>query len=257
MSFFAGLAGIFFDEIRPFAAAATLIITVVDATFIERELRRRLKVAAQVCERFDCDLYGLPWKGLVAGNPVDPEDITRAARAWKRGNEKLVDWYPKAIGRAPLEFARFVCQRTNLWYDSTLRRGYAKGLFNGAWIAFAILALPAIARGLDTINVILSLVPAAPLLIWAIREGLRQRDAATANDMLKAEVEAAIESYIAGGLHAEAEALQRARDVQDGIFQRRVATNPLLLPQLYHWRRSGMEEQMNDGAEALLRRAGF
>lgn len=256
LPFIAGLIGIFFDAIRPFAAALTLIITVIDTTFIEREFRRRLKVAARVCERFDCDLYGLPWKVLVAGKPVDPEDITKAARAWKRGDEKLVDWYPAAVDRAPLEFARFVCQRANLWYDSTLRRGYAKGLFIGAWLAFAILAVTALARGLDFLNFILSIVPAAPLMIWSIREGLRQGDAASANDVLKGEVEAAIEGYIAGELDADG-ASHRARDIQDGIFQRRVGTSPLLLPQLYDWRRSGMEEQMNEGADALLKRAGF
>ena len=256
LPFIAGLIGIFFDAIRPFAAALTLVITVVDTTLIEREFRRRLKIAARVCERFDCDLYGLPWKVLVAGKPVDPEDIIRAARSWKRGDAKLVDWYPTAIDRAPLEFARFVCQRANLWYDSALRRGYAKGLFIGSWLAFAILAFTALARGLDFLNFILSSVPAAPLMIWAIREGLRQGDAASANEILKAEVEAGIESYIAGELDADRASLC-ARDIQDGIFQRRVGTSPLLLPQLYDWRRSGMEEQMNEGADALLKRAGF
>lgn len=255
LPFIAGLIGIFSDAIRPFAAAITLVITVTDATFIEREVRRRLKVAARVCERFDCDLYGLPWKVLVAGKPVDPEEIIRAARAWKHGDVKLVDWYPTAVGRAPLEFARFVCQRANLWYDSALRRGYAKGLFIGAWLTLAILALTALVRGLDFLNFILSLVPAAPPMIWAIREGLRQRDAASANDVLKGEVDAAIESYIGGELDADA-ASRCARDIQDGIFQRRVDTSPLLLPQLYDWRRFGMEEQMNEGADTLLQRAG-
>jgi len=256
LPFVAGLIGIFYEALRPFVATLTLIITVVDTTYIERALRRRLKVAAQVCERFDCDLYGLPWKVLVAGKPVDPEEITKAARSWKNGDAKLVDWYPETVHRAPLEFARFVCQRANLWYDSALRRGYANALYIGAGVALVILATTALVRGLDLMNFILSIIPAAPLMIWAIREGLRQMDAAGANDILKGEVETAIQSYIAGSLDGQA-ATQYARDIQNGIFQRRVGTNPLLVPQLYHWRRSGMEEQMNEGAEALLKRAGY
>ncbi|WP_152048888.1 S-4TM family putative pore-forming effector [Aureimonas psammosilenae] len=256
LPFIAGLVGVYFDTFRPFAAAVTLIITVVDTTFIDREFRHRLKVAARVCERFDCDLYGLPWKMLVAGKPVDFEDISKAAQNWKRGDGKLVDWYPKAVDRAPLEFARFVCQRANLWYDSTLRRGYARSLFIGAWLALAILAVMALARGLDLLNFFMSIAPAAPMMVWAIREGLRQNDAATANDTLKGEVETAIKTYISGALDAGA-ATQLARDIQDGIFLRRIGTTPLLIPQLYHWRRSSMEGQMNDGADALLKRAGF
>ena len=254
--FVLGLVGIFVDAVRPYSAVATLLITVVDTTAIDREFRRRLKAVARICERFDCDLLRLRWKTVVAGKPVDPEDVGRAARAWRGGDRKLLNWYPVEVARAPLEFARFVCQRTNLWYDSALRRGYAKALWAGAILASAILTITAGVQGLDLLNFVLSIVPAAPLMIWAIREALRQTDAAAANDMLRGEVESAIASFLAGDL-SERDAADRARDIQDGIFQRRVATSPVLISQIYGWRRSGMEQQMNEGADSFLTRAGY
>ena len=156
----------------------------------------------------------------------------------------------------PWYLARFACQRSNLWYDSELRRGYAKWLFSSAWLAVAALGVIGIAQKLDFINFIVFMVPATPVFIWAIHEGFRQKDAATANDALKSEVESAIEDFISGDL-AEGIAIARARDIQDGIFQRRVASSPLLFPQAYRWRRKGMEHQMNEGADALIRRAGY
>jgi hypothetical protein len=254
--FVLGIVGIFNQEIRPATAAITLLITVVDATWLDRQFRRRLAVAARVCERFDCDLFGLPWRPLIAENPVDHEDVVRAAKDWGKWDDRLRDWYPVAVGRAPLDLARFACQRSNLWYDSELRRGYAKWLFSGAWLAVAALGVIGITLKLDFINFIVFMVPAAPVFIWAIREGFRQKDAATANDALKSEVESAIEDFISGDL-AEGIAIARAREIQDGIFQRRVASSPLLFPQAYRWRRKGMEHQMKEGADALIRRAGY
>lgn len=256
LPFVLGIVGIFIEAIRPATAAITLLITVVDATWLDREFRRRLAVAARVCERFDCDLFQLSWRPLIAAKPIDHEEVVRAAKNWGKGDDKLRDWYPMAIGRAPLELARFACQRSNLWYDSELRRGYAKWLFSGAWLAVASFAMIGIFQKLDLVNFIVFMVPAAPVFIWAIREGFRQKDAATANDTLKHEVESAIEEIMVGNL-AEGSAIARAREIQDGIFQRRVASSPLLFPQAYRWRRKGMEHQMNEGADALIRRAGY
>ena len=143
-----GIGGIFNQEIRPATAAITLLITVVDATWLDRQFNRRLAVAARVSERFDCDLFGLPWRPLIASKPVDHEDVVRAAKDWGKGDDKLRDWYPVAVGRAPLDLARFACQRSNLWYDSELRRGYTKWLFGGAWLAVAALGVIGIAQKL-------------------------------------------------------------------------------------------------------------
>lgn len=251
-----GLIAIFSDSVRSVAAAVTLIITVVDATWMDRRLRQLYAIPVRVSERFDCLLYDLPWRVLIAGKPVDHEEIVRSARRWSAGDAKLIDWYPVAVGRAPRGFARFVCQRTNLWYDSTLRRGYAKKLMIGAWSALAIFVALAIINDLNLINFVLSVVPTAPLMIWAIREALRQQDAAAANETLKSEVESALDRWRTQAMTAE-EAEARAREIQDGIFLRRVGASPMLLEKIYHWRRNEMEGQMNEGADELVTRAGY
>ena len=43
-------------------------------------------------------------------------------KQWSGNESKLRDWYSDIDDTAPLVLARIVCQRTNLWYDSSLRR---------------------------------------------------------------------------------------------------------------------------------------
>lgn len=122
-------------DVRPYTAALALLVALVDVTLLDRVQRARLKLAAKIGEAFDCEVLSLPWNRFVAGRPAEPETVAEAASAWRGGDETLVDWYPAAVGRAPLHLARIICQRTNLWYDAKLRRHY------GTWILTA--AVPA------------------------------------------------------------------------------------------------------------------
>ena len=83
----------------------------------------------------------------------------------------------------------------------------------------------------------------------------RQRDAADAQKLARAEAEALWELALAGGCD-DSECERRSREFQNSIFQRRTS-NPLLLPFVYHWLRSGMEIDMNLGAADFLRQAGI
>lgn len=64
----------------------------------------------------------------------------------------------------------------------------------------------------------------SPAIFWAIREQFRQSDSAATNETLKGEAEKFLESVRAGGCD-DAECDKRSRELQDALFQRRVA-NP-------------------------------
>jgi hypothetical protein len=242
--------------IRPYTAGVALVVSVLDVTVLDRMHRAKLKLAAKIAEAFDCEVLSLPWNRFVAGKPADPETIIEAQAAWRGGDGKLVDWYPLAMGKAPLHFARIICQRTNLWYDAKLRRHY------GAWVlvfaAVLLLALVAAASftGL-TVALLISTVlpPAAPVLIWSLREYFRQRDTAEAQETAKAEAESLWERA-KGGECAEPDCATMSREFQNAIYARRVSS-PLMLPGVYRWLRPAMETQMNKGAEAYLAEIGL
>ena len=244
------LIGLFEVRARPYVAIIALIVTALDACWLDRAQRRKLKTAASISEKLDCGLLQIPWNNFSAGKPVDPELIDASARTWAGGDDRLRDWYPAAVGTVPLHLARIVCQRTNLWYDSELRRRYARILVASSVILPLVLFCTALATGLKVVDLATLLTPAAPVLVWALRENFRQLDAAQAIESLKGEAEKLFDAAKTGGCD-EAECGCRSREFQDGIFTRRSA-NPLIFPFIYSWMRDEMETRMNAGADELV-----
>ena len=251
------IAGLFTPGVRPYAAALALLLTVADVAFLDRLQRQKLRLAAKIAEAFDEQVLEIPWNKFVAAKRADPEAIAGAAAAWARGksDEKLVDWYPPAVGKAPMHLARIICQRTNLWYDATLRRHYGDWVRGVGGLLVVALFFGALFAGLTVeLFVTTVLAPAAPVLTWSMREYFRQKDTAEAQETLKSDAEALWDRAKAGQCE-EAECLAQSRKFQNAIYTRR-SNSPLILPWLYPWRRPAMERQMNRGAEAYLKEIG-
>lgn len=252
------IAGLLAPVLRPYTAALALLITVADVAFLDRLQRKTLRLAAKIAEAFDEWVLEISWNKFVAGKRADPEAIAGAAAGWarRRSDDKLVDWYPPSVGKAPMHLARIICQRTNLWYDATLRRHY------GDWVrGFGALLVMALFFGALLVGLTIELfvtavlAPAAPVLTWSMREYFRQKDTADAQEILKGDAEALWDRAKAGGCN-EPECLVQSREFQNAIYTRR-STSPLIIPWLYPLRRPEMERQMNQGAEAYLKEIGL
>jgi hypothetical protein len=249
--------GLFNPELRPYGAALALLITVSDVAFLDRLQRQKLRLAAKIAEAFDEQVLEIPWNGFVAGRRADPETVAGAAAAWTRrkSDEKLTDWYPTAVATAPMHLARIICQRTNLWYDATLRRHYGDWVRGVGGLLVMGLFFGALMAGL-TIELFVTtvLAPAAPVLTWSMREYFRQKDTADAQESLKGDAEALWDRAKTGQC-SEPDCLVQSREFQNAIYARR-STSPLIIPWLYPLRRPQMERQMNQGAEAYLAELG-
>lgn len=242
---------------RPYIAALSLIISFLDAAVLDRLQRKRLQTAAKIAEQFDTEVLAIPWNAFVAGKRLDPELIDEAASVWSGEARKrlILDWYPPVVGAAPLHLARIICQRTNLWYDSRLRRRYGSAVLAIAFALTASLFIAGLALQMTLIDFVAAvLAPASPVLIWSIREYFRQKDTADAQETVKSEAEVLWERVKAGGC-GEDECLDRAREFQNSIYTRRVVS-PLLFPFLYRMSRNSMEARMKVGAEQMLKQAG-
>lgn len=252
------IAGLVAPALRPYAAALALLITVADVAVLDRLQRKTLRLAAKIAEAFDEQVLEIPWNKFVAGKRADPEAIAGAAAAWTRrkSDAKLIDWYPPAVGKAPMHLARIICQRTNLWYDATLRRHYGDWVRGVGGLMVVGLFFGALLAGL-TIELFVTtvLAPAAPVLTWSMREYFRQKDTADAQETLKGDAEALWDRAKAGAC-GEPECLAQSREFQNAIYTRR-STSPLIIPWLYPLRRPEMERQMNQGAEAYLKELGL
>jgi hypothetical protein len=235
---------------RPWVALYGLIVTVLDVFWIDRSQRDRSKVAAKISEKFDCGVLQLPWNAFVVGKPVNAETIDAAARNWSGDEKKLLDWYSDVDDTAPLRLARIVCQRTNLWYDSSLRRSYGKLLVCLAVVVVLLLVVVASVRDLPFIDFVAVAAAVSPAIIWATRERYRQTDAAAAAETIMDEADKLLEQVRSGNC-SDVECGRRSREFQDAIYGRRVA-NPLNNPLVYWKMRPEMEERMKAGITSNL-----
>lgn len=243
------ILGLVCPTAKPAVSFLAVLITLIDVTLLDRQYRKSLKTAARMSELLDISLFKLPWNSLAAGSKPDIEDVERAARLgrdlpdapyWK-------GWYSSYVDRVPMPLARLICQRTNLVYDSDLRKIYIICLTSVVLVVCATVISIGLKSSATFGDFVLSAwVPASPLAIWALREGWRQRDAVEANLPVKAEVERLL-GLAVSNQRSMAELEADSRLLQNSIFVRRSST-PLLFPGIYRIRRNKSEDAMHDGA---------
>lgn len=246
------VAGMFIAEVRPYFTMLALLVLVADPLWLDRQYKAMLKSAAKIAEQFDTIVLELDWNPLTVGDRVEVEDIHRAATKYaaRRDDSELVGWYPRAVGEIPLHLARLICQRTNLRYDSQLRRNYA-GVLIGLVLSITLLVfVVGFAQKLSVPEWVLNLALLSPLLSWSIREFYRQRDTADQIEDLMKSAKVLWERGLAGQCDAY-EAKSKAREFQDAIYARRVSS-ALVMPLVYKLARPGLEDEMNEAATDFL-----
>ena len=241
-------------EILPWVALYGLIVTMIDYSFLEQLQNDLKKKAAQIQELFDCKVLELDWPTWKIPHRPDPEDIfvEYANYSGKHSDLKpFYDWYPLAVGKLPLTKARIVCQRTNVWYDSSLRHRYTSVIAILLVLYCIIISLIGLSQGLTLEKFILGVVtPLSPALYWGIREYRSQTDAALDLDRLKDYSELLIDEIGKGNPSPQVAAM-KSRFFQDEIYEHR-KNNPLVFDAIYGLLRPRHENQMNKGAEDLV-----
>jgi hypothetical protein len=250
----AAITGIFVPDptLKGWIAMAAIVITVLDVALLDRTQRTTITNAAKVQEAFDVAVLDLPWDDFDVGERAPPEIVHNA---WKRHDRRhglrgLRNWYPIELGRMTDGIARLACQRGVLVYDSGVRRPYAitAVLFAGA-ICFGLVAV-ALSGGLSVeAFVVTAIIPAAPIVTWAVREFYRNTEAANANDKLKAQVEKVLTAAREGKVKEPALAVF-ARRIQSEIYRQRKA-KPLTFSWVYKLLRARLEAQMRGVAAEL------
>ncbi len=243
---------LFVPCLRPHFAGLALGVLLFDAVYLDRQYKNLLKRGAKIGEKFDCAVLGLPWNSFVAGEEEEAEEIRSAARSWagRRDDKTLRDWYPLAAGELPLALGRIVCQRTNLRYDSQLRRSFGKVIVTVVALVIGGLVIAGLLQDLNFTAWILALAPATPLLSWAGREYYRQRDTADLLEDLMKKARAFWKRALDGECDEDA-CLAQSREFQNAIYLRR-STSPLVMPYLYKFKRLMLEDEMNDAADDFL-----
>jgi len=238
---------------KPYVAAASLIVLLLDILWLDRRQKTLIKRAAKLAEQYDCAVLDLPWNEFTVGERIESEEIHTAAKAYTRHHDdtRLLDWYPVEVGALPLSLARIVCQRTNLHYDRRLRTMYGDGIRAGAVFVVLAMAIYGLVQNLSVTAWVLTMAPTAPVLAWAGREFYRQRDTAEPLEKLLREARKFWNDALFNGCD-ENQCLARSREFQNAIYSRR-SSSPLVFPLVYRFRREQLEDEMQDGAADFLK----
>jgi hypothetical protein len=247
-----GILTIFHPDLKPYVAAASLAVIVLDTIFLDRPQKVLIKRAAKIGEQFDCVVLDLPWDQFSVGDKLENEDIHTAAkpRGACRQDQKLRDWYPPIVGELPPHLARIICQRTNLRYDSQLRRSYGNIIVFASVCVIGALVTIGLVQNESITAWVLIMTPATPFLAWAAREFYRQIDTADQLEALMKEARKFWDAALVGQINSE-HCEARSREFQNAIYNRR-ATSPLVLPLLYRFKRLSLEDEMKNAAENFL-----
>ncbi len=234
-----------------------LTAALVDALILERVQTHFKKLAARTQEQFDCDLFGLDWRTLRAGEKPEIGDVLHAAGCFKKKNPEmgnLRDWYPPAVDKVPLSLARLICQRTNCWWDSSLRKQYANCLIGILFIVAIAVFFISLVQGQSVEQMILTVyAPIAPALLWTVREVRRQHDSAEALDKMRAHVERVWATALKGQL-SRSDLDNASREIQDSIFDGR-SKNPLIFDWINNIVRPRHQLSMNAKADEMVAEA--
>jgi len=244
-------------DLKPTVAFLALCIAVLDTLLLDRLQKNIRKTAAKIQEHFDCDVLEIPWDNFEVGAKVEAELVYESAQKYARRSTdaELRDWYPPAVGELPIYLARIVCQRTNLWYDAKLRKQFGNlSLAVSLGLVFLLL-LTGTVGGFSLSSLVLGgFAPAAPMILWGIRERYRQQDATDAIERIKQEAEKLWQTAAIIGSCDESDCVRLTRQLQNAIYHLR-SNSPMILDLIYWRQRASLEDLMNKGAAELTRQA--
>jgi hypothetical protein len=246
-----------FSQFKVWAAFYAFTVALLDALVLERLQSDRRKVGAQIQELFDGDLFRLAWRRLIAGEKPAPEIVTEEGFRYKRRHKDichLMHWYSPAVSRLSLPLARLVCQRTNAWWDSTLRKRYCTGLKALLWALGIFLFAFGIHRGMTMdVFVLAVLAPLTPAILWGVREIRKNSSAADELSKLQAYIDELWHKALAGSPTDKA-LEEEGVLIQNQIFHSR-SKNPFVFNWVYRLLRGAKEKTMHQVAAELVEQA--
>ena len=242
-------------KLTVYAGLWGIAATFLEILFFSRLQKKTQKRAAKVQQLFDCEVLQFNWSNLNCGVRIEPEVIIEASNKFKKKNKKisaLKDWYPPIVGELPIYQARIVCQRANVWWDSRLRRRYARWIVAILSVLTVSVFLIGLIGGLTLEKLLLAiLLPLTPAFSLGLRQYNEHNEAADSLDRLRENSEVLISKTVKGKL-TQQDLETESYSLQTQIYDNR-RRSPLIFDWIYSRLKKEQEEQMNKGAESFAR----
>ncbi|MGI5164283.1 S-4TM family putative pore-forming effector [Spirillospora sp. CA-253888] len=208
----AGLVATFVSSIAPTVTVIGVLWALAYTAGLAGWAGRELKRAALLQEGFDVRLFELPWNSTLAGEQVNPQEVSRLAARYQGGDGPIRDYYE--IPHLPSPYDVLACQLQNLGWGARVRRRYADVLV-GALVCWVVAGVVTGALTQVTLGQLLTrwYIPALGALLLGLEVARGQRTVAAERER----VLTLVRSRIAQG-GPDADLLVLARQVQDVLL---------------------------------------
>ncbi len=235
-----------FNDIKIYVAVVATFYTIFNFLLLRMIENRHRMDGAKIQELFDTELFNLPWNKIVAGEKPEKEKIFLYSKKYKFKNDidTLKNWYPKNINELDLLPAVAVCQRTNIWWDVTLRE---KLFWSLVLFMFVLTFVIFLTLSKNSENLFLFIVFLLPFYETLIDYTKSQFSAVNRIKKLKVQLDDIIEN-ISDNSISDDTLVNNLRIAQDEIFRHRESC--LFVPDwFYKIFRDSQEGQMNYNAK--------
>ena len=234
---------IFFHSVVPIVLhilMAYSLVALIVGFILESQNSKCRKVAAKIQQLFDSEVLGLEWNIHLWGKTPSLEDVND--NIGNLPDEEFVDWYNPQIESLNQIEAILICQRTNLVYDSKLRKRYNSIIDGIAWSFLIIILFVAFYKneGIQTAIVFVG-VPLVPIIKWFLATRKQNLEDINRCETLKSFIDDCLEKTKKNPIAINECTLYR---IQDGIYRHRKVA--FKIPDfLYNYMRNNQEKNIN------------
>lgn len=199
--------------------------------------------AAKIQEAFDCDVYEMDWDNISVGSKVQPEIVIEFGKKYKEiKGSPLTDWYPIEISGLTKEKAIFICQKTNLYYDKSLRNKFIRATTIVSLLIFGLIVTTSLIGNPSFVDFMVRIfAPFFPILFLSMKFIIEHFKAAKGLSDLH--------NTISGFDKSTGNpSMSDLRRVQTKIFGSR-KDSPLVPDFFYNKKRQKLEESMHENAK--------
>lgn len=168
------------------------VVALVAGFILESEVSKHRKLAAKIQQLFDCEVFGMEWDSHLWGAKPSLENIND--NIGNLQNDGFYNWYDSLIEGLDRMEAILICQRTNLAYDSKLRRQFNCIVSTIATVVSLFILLVSFYRneGIQTAIVFVG-VPLVPVIKWFFSTKKRNLDDIESCESLKSFIDNSLE----------------------------------------------------------------
>ncbi|WP_368862308.1 S-4TM family putative pore-forming effector [Frankia sp. Mgl5] len=228
-------------SLAPWLAIASFTWIGIVELWLSRYSKKWTNLATRMQERFDRDLFQLPWTADLGNRPTDGE-VARLSSLFKGDRQSKVDWYVN-VRDLPLPYAILICQRENLVWDELNRSRWASMLWRLtlAWCAGGVAV--ALAENWTTFHLLARWFAPSTAALWlCIRSAYKHNDIASTKQRLALSVSDKISEQFPDPPSPEQSRvlMTYCETVQRRIFSLR--DHPERVPQKIYWKSRSQDE---------------